>query len=217
MVASEATRNRSPTVSKEHPDVLEEYKAHPRRGKPAEVSSPDEIAGLRGKLASIPRGAAHASAFHDAVKGILEAIFFPDLIHPRKEQEVHQGRKRIDITFTNDASRGFFNWLHTVKKIPCPFVHFECKNYTDDPKNPELDQLAGRFSPNRGQFGVLVSRDCADRELLRQKCRDTVNDQRGYIIMLTDEDLEQLIDLRANEDLKKIDELLHEEFRQIVF
>ena len=34
--------------------------------------------------------------------------------------------------------------------------------------------------------------------------------------MLTDEDLERLIELRANEDWKKIDELLHEEFRQIV-
>lgn len=203
--------------SKEHPDVLEDYKAHPRQGKPAEVSDPNEIAALRGKLASIPTGAAAASAFHDAVKGILEAIFFPDLIHPRKEQEVHQGRKRIDISFTNDARRGFFNWLPNVKKIPCPFIHFECKNYTDDPNNPELDQLAGRFSPNRGQFGVLVCRECADRELFRQRCRDTVNDQRGYIIMLTDDDLEQLIEFRVRDDVRGIDELLHEEFRGIVF
>lgn len=203
--------------SKKHPEVLEGYKAHPRRDKPAEVSSPDEIAGLGGTLASIPRGSADAGAFHGAVKGILEAIFFPDLIHPRKEQEIHQGRKRIDITFTNDARQGFFNWLHAVKKIPCSYIHFECKNYTDDPTNPELDQLAGRFSPNRGQFGVMVCRDCGDRSLFRQRCRDTVNDQRGYIIMLTDQDLEQLIRLRAGGDLRGIEDLLHGEFRQIVF
>ena len=30
----------------------------------------------------------------------------------------------------------------------------ECKNYFCDVANPEADQIAGRFSPNRGQYVI---------------------------------------------------------------
>jgi hypothetical protein len=73
--------------------------------------------------------------------------------------------------------------------ISCPFVFVECKNYTSDPANPELDQLSGRFSVNRGRFGILVSRSFTNRALFIQRCNDTYRDNRGLIIPLEDREM----------------------------
>ena len=75
----------------------------------------------------------------------------------------------------------------------------ECKNYAEDPANPELDQLAGRFSPRRGNFGLLVCRTIADKPTFAARCRDTADDGRGFIIGLDDEDLAALVAARAVE------------------
>jgi hypothetical protein len=54
--------------------------------------------------------------------------------------------------------------------------------------------MAGRFSPSRGQFGIITCRSFAKKELFIQRCRDTANDQRGFILPLDDDDLRALVD-----------------------
>jgi hypothetical protein len=73
-------------------------------------------------------------------------------------------------------------------------IFVECKNYAEDPANPELDQLAGRFSPKRGQVGILVCRKIGNKKRMAERCRDTANDNRGYVIALDDDDLKKIID-----------------------
>lgn len=90
-----------------------------------------------------------------------------------------QSRKRIDITYQNAAKNGFFEFL-VNNNIPCPFVICECKNYSEDPKNPELDQLSGRFSPRRGRFGILICRKVEDKSLMAKRCKDMADDDRGF-------------------------------------
>lgn len=175
------------------------------------------MAVLLEKLRAIPTGSQYANAYHESIIGILEVLFYPSLIFPKKEQQLHDGRKRIDITYSNAAKLGFFSWLHSVKKIPCPFVMVECKNYSADPGNPELDQLSSRFSVQRGQFGFLVCRSCADRKLFQQRCRDTALDGRGFIIFLTDTDIEELLNLKMRGHEDEFLRWFDTKFRALVF
>ena len=64
----------------------------------------------------------------------------------------HRYNMRLHL-YSNIAHKGFFNYIGL--HYPVANVIIECKNYTGDPVNPELDQLAGRFSPSRGVFGIF--------------------------------------------------------------
>jgi hypothetical protein len=119
--------------------------------------------------------------------GIAEFVFFPKLDHPKKEREIHEGRKRIDIVMENAAHTGIFNTIPTIRHLPCAYVPLECKNYGREVANPELDQLSSRFATNRGKMGFLCCRQFENRGLFIQRCRDTFQDDRGLALPLDDD------------------------------
>ena len=69
----------------------------------------------------------------------------------------------------------------------------ECKNYGRELGNPELDQMIGRFSPNRGKFGLIVCRSLEDEALFLQRSADSYVANHGIILPLTDADLVHLL------------------------
>lgn len=143
-------------------------------------------------MKSLPTGANDASKYEDIIERIFTIIFYPSLVHPNKQHSIHNNRKRIDITYTNESNKGFFCWLST--HYCCPFIFIECKNYANEVSNPELDQLSGRFSPSRGKIGILVCREIKNKKLFMNRCIDTKNDDRGFIIPLDDSDIKKLVD-----------------------
>ncbi len=149
------------------------------------------------------------------VAGILELCFYPSLIAPRLEAPLHDGRKRIDITFDNAATRGFFHRLHDVCGIPSAYIMIECKDYSRDINNPELDQLAGRFGVNRGRVGLLVSTTIDDLDTLILRCADAYKDGRGLLIPLCDADLHQMLNNRLNGVSEPYEGLLSDRLRHI--
>ncbi|MCX4140486.1 hypothetical protein M0D68_19970 [Paraburkholderia sp. SEWSISQ10-3 4] len=153
----------------------------------------ETVDGLRDALRSVSRGTAEADRFHKLIVAILDFIFYPDLIAPSAEVRINEGRKRIDIVFENAAASGFFNRLHQVAQIPSTYIIIECKNYMKDPANPELDQLEGRFSINRGKFGLLVFRDVSDENLIIQRCKDSWRERQNLILPITDACLERML------------------------
>ena len=213
--------------SKDHQAVLSDYKVSKSKG--IKEISDDKLNSLTGneeddgaydllkhELDEIPSGTDDAAAFHDLIKGILTAIFHPLLTNPTKEQGIHEGRKRIDITYTNSAKEGFFSELLANKGVPAGYVFVECKNYSADPSNPELDQLAGRFSHKRGRFGLLVCRTIDNKILFEKRCKDTAQDDRGYILALDDHDIKELLDLKANNQISLINKFLDDRFKKLV-
>ncbi len=137
--------------SQRHPEVWEAYKKEKAvlAAKMDNISDVDETAlarALLSRLRQLGSGPTEASAFHALTIGILEFLFYPNLICPTKENEIHEGRKRIDISYTNAAIAGIFYRALANLDINAKTVMVECKNYSHDPENPELDQIAGMDS-----------------------------------------------------------------------
>ena len=89
-----------------------------RRDVRAEVDPVDEAtiaAALMTALPAISTGNEHASSYHNLIIGAVEFLFFPQLIYPRKEHEIHEGRKRIDIIMENSARSGVFADIAIVR------------------------------------------------------------------------------------------------------
>lgn len=180
--------------SRRNPDVLnnfrEQTKTHSlKNNEITDININDLCQSLIADLQGLQAGTDNATQFHRLVTGILEIIFYPNLIYPTLEQGIHDGRKRIDLTFDNAACDGIFYRLSQNMGLPCQYIMVECKNYSSDIRNPELDQLSGRFSPNRGQVGFIVCRTIDNFDLFLNRCRDTYRDNRGLIIPLIDDDL----------------------------
>jgi hypothetical protein len=207
-----------------HPDVFKAFRGESvsqqtslENQELTDRSISDVAEHLLHELQQIKPGNTDSTRYEKTIAAILELLFYPHLIAPELQVKIHQGRKRIDIVYDNAAIGGFFLLLHSVHKIPCQFVFVECKNYTGDPKNPELDQLEGRFAPNRGRFGILVCRTISDLSEFMLRCGDTYKDDRGLIIPLVDSDLIKILGAIKNDDDSELNQLLGSRFRQLAF
>ena len=206
-----------------HPEVFQDFKTKTVKkitklqGSVLEELDAKEICNhLIAKLESIPTGTNSASKYHNLIIGILELLFYPNLSSPKKEQEIHEGRKRIDIMFNNSAEMGFFFTLPNQNvTLPCPYICVECKNYTGEVANPEIDQLSGRFSNRRGRVGILTCRELEENFIKR--CADTYNDERGLVIPLEDSDLKSALLDYPEKGVVAVEEIIEKKFKQIVF
>lgn len=147
---------------------------------------------------------------------ILELLFYPDVVAPKRERPLNQGRKRVDFTMENAAAEGFFFRLPTVHRLPSSYIFIECKNYRTDVANPELDQLAGRFSANVGQVGLLLCRRVDDMPLLLERCADAFRAKHEILLPLVDTDLKSMLDAYLVGGVAPYEVLLSERFRAIV-
>jgi len=203
-----------------HPEILDKYReemakqpynplSHEMIAFVEQDQAPDWDALLEA-VTNIPAGKDAATAYENTVEALLTALFYPDLTNPNVQYNVHDGRKRIDIRYTNMGTAGFFSWL--AKHYTAPHVWNECKNYSKKVANPELDQLSGRFSPSRGRVGILVCRNYDDKSNFIRRCRDTAKDDRGWIIPLDDDDLRNLVEVRKNSETFQAWPLLAQRF-----
>lgn len=203
-----------------NPQILQQFKNQTNTDSLSNLEISDiDINNLKthliNELRRIIPGSQEANTYHKLITGILELIFYPNLIYPTLELEIHEGRKRIDIVFDNASTNGIFFRFSNNMNLPSQYIMVECKNYTSDPVNPELDQLAGRFSPNRGKVGFLLCRHIDNFDRFIQRCQDTYRDERGLIIPLVDEDLFQILENYNDRDNNYLEQFLSERVRII--
>ena len=122
----------------------------------------------------------------------------------------------MDVVFNNCADHGFFKELHDRHRVHCPYIFFECKNYSADVGNPEIDQLTSRFSEKSGMFGVLACRTNANQALVQKRCRDIVLKNRGYMLVIDDTDMIAMLRYRAESNESAIDDHMDNLFRRLV-
>ncbi|MCY8424741.1 hypothetical protein MOC70_08935 [Bacillus vallismortis] len=197
--------------TKQHPAFFESFKTSAKR-KVSSLSNEDILENYSDEFyldiidrlitgfSEINPGTTEANKFHNQIIACMNFLFYPSLTNPVKEKEINQGRKRIDLSYNNAAEEGFFFNLQTVKDIPSAYIFVECKNYTKDVANPELDQLNGRFSPNRGKVGFMVFRTCSNEEVLFQRCADYYRDNKNLILPMQDKDFISILS-KMKEDI----------------
>jgi hypothetical protein len=189
----------------QHPEVLAQYKRIAGSNGALEPEEMEQTfderlyaAQLSNVLDQIPAGSPDAGNYHSYCIGALTFLLYPNLISPVKEREVDQGRKRIDIAYKNAARDGFFSAALQSNQMRSLEIPIECKNYSQDIANPELDQLTGRFSHARGFLGFLCCRSFDHKDRFVQRCRDAVLNRSHYVIVLDDIDLKEMLRNVAN-------------------
>lgn len=207
-------------ITEQHPEVLERYREQKRVSLSPpptldELGSGADLGVLYQKVKAVKVGS-DAKSFEDGIRDLIAAIFSQDLSIPKREVKMHGSRKRVDLTFSNTATGGFFEFA--AKHYPAANILFECKNYSTDPENPEIDQLLGRFSPSRGKLGFLVCREIKDRRAFVERCIGAAADDQGWVIGLDDRDLLRLSEIAFDQGtvlkfLKdRLDELVNRQF-----
>lgn len=161
----------------------------------------DEGKVLIHRLKSLPSGKENAEEYHRVIFQCLNHIFKESLKRGQKEVRMNEGRKRVDIVFNNQAINGFFAHIVDRYKVFCPKILIECKNYTSDPNNPEVDQLLGRVGNLAGDLGILVCRQVQNHETLQKRCKDALGKREPvYILYFDDNDIIKLINMKGIAD-----------------
>lgn len=207
---------------KDHPELLKLYKEIAKNTSfmssfdDKEPSLQEVCRALTESLSSIKPGVAEADRYHRTILGALTVLFYPDLIQPHKEWEINDGRKRVDIVYTNAANTGFFAQRRDGAKTQANVIFVECKNYKDDIANKELDQLLGRFDDVRGKFGIVACRKIDNEALVLQRCRDMSKRSTGFIVVLSDHDIIKMLEHKGKLEDKEIENMLYEKYRKLL-
>ena len=171
---------------------------------------------LIANLNNINTGKSHALKYHKFIKSILEILFYPSLIRPTIEKNVHQGRKRVEVTMSNVSLKGFFHNLQTINKIPCPIVYIECRNTNEEVTNPDLNQLSDRLNLNKGKFGILMCRKIEEKKLFYKRCSNIFKEDQDFILPLDDGDIISMLEFIKYDEENKIEEKLEDIKKQII-
>lgn len=208
--------------SKNHPQVIDDYRESLRLHSSKipnlssdNISEPTLARHLAEKLRGISPGAKAANAYHNLMIGVISFIFFPNLIYPQKEVDINDGRKRIDITYTNGKESGLFYRMSLDQSVTANIVHVECKNYTDDIANAEFDQLTGRFNTSRGRFGILLYRSADKPKAVIQRAQDALKAGLGLVLPLDDAWILDALSLIENRQRPLIDARLDAAYRTV--
>ena len=183
------------------PELLTKFKQE--NSNPTSALSHEQIADAQGSktadwnkllenVTKLTPGRKDAYKYEDAILNLMIALFHPALVDPDTQTPLHDGLKRVDITFTNYATSGFFWWL--TNNYPSPYVIVECKNFGSEMGNPEIDQIAMRLANRRGKFGIIFCRSIENKKRMSARCKAIMNDEDKYILCLDDDDLSSLVE-----------------------
>ena len=167
-------------------------------------------------LKAIPPGKAAAADYHRLMVGLVQYLLYPLVTAPKLETPINDRRKLIDIRYVNSAESGFFRRIHDDSQIRARWIIVECKNYFDDPKNPEVDQLAMRFSPDRGNFGLLLYRNSSDKRDIFARCRDVTRASKGFVIPIDDDDVAEMLTRIARHQRGGVENFISERFQEML-
>ncbi len=170
------------------------------------------------KLNNIAPGHKHAWRYHRFIEKILKELFGAQLNNFQIENSINLGKKRIDIVAKNNSESGFFSEIRNYHNINCPYIMFESKNLSHDLENPHYDQMIGRFSYERGYFGIIICRKIENKSKMLEQLKDIYNKNsvdKYYVLVIDDNDIKNMLILR--EKGLKSSEILESKLKELAF
>jgi len=159
-------------------------------------------------LQSILPGRDDAYEYPKICAHILTLLFYPNLINVQPEVKAYRGKKRIDLLMDNISKVGLFDSILNIDKIVSSYIFFECKNYTSDLNNTEIDQMLGRFSNRTSKVGILLCREIKNRDLFEERLSDVWKNSSNLILYLTDRDLINSLNTLSTTGKTNIEDIL---------
>jgi len=158
----------------------------------------------------------NASRYQHHVRRLIGGLFAGSLLDAGSEVPQFGGVGRIDLLFQNIAVSGFFDDI--IRRVGARglFVPVECKNYEDDPKNPEVAQLLSRLNPGFATFGIIACRTTTDRDAIFARCAPYARHDPGqWVVVLSDGDFRQMLGAYLAGDAQAVEAPLYEQVRRL--
>lgn len=157
----------------------------------------------------------NANDYETVIAILLSRVFSKDLRNLKLQEEISEGRRRVDFVMTNGATDGFFWHLSERHHLKCPYILFECKNYKEDLKNGEFAQLADRLQNKIGQVGIIVCRSIENKKKCLKDQQDRYPDR--LILVLDDDDITNLMSFHVEGDRDGLLNYLDDKAKAVIF
>jgi hypothetical protein len=199
--SQEITKDKVVEISRKEIERIDKYVTNKEKDShnalPAELNSTAKIVAGLGQsllqsLKQIKPGRIEAAAYQKHILETLNYLFEPELIDGKVEESTIMGTERRDIIFVNDSEKTFFSYLRNSYNNF--LIVFETKN-TDDLSVENFNQLGTYLGDKTGYCGFLVTRNTADKND-KLKAISIYNNLRRIILILSDQDIEQMINDR---------------------
>lgn len=159
----------------------------------------EHSAQLIGQLVNCPKGKSGWSRYQENCGGILEYLFVPPLRKPISQSRSESGVHIRDFILQIPVDLGGF-WGYCQMKHDSVGLVAECKDYTDQIDGNDVVITAKYLHERRsGNFGILLCRENPSVGAIKEAGR-IWRESGKLIVMLTDEDLIDMIKLKENKD-----------------
>lgn len=158
------------------------------------------------QLLALPSGTQDLShqKYEKMVESLFPSMFYPYLDFAAAQSRTDSGTSIRDLIFYNTASHHFLKQIHDTYKSQQ--IVMELKN-VHELSREHVDQLNRYMTNELGQFGILVTRNEPTRAI-RQRILDLWSGQRKCIVIITDSDIEQMVDVFETKQREPIDVLV---------
>lgn len=192
-----------------HINCLALCASHPFGALRASCSNLPDMREYISELTTIKPGKPDFAKYQNYIVRALTAVFSPGLTNPKVEVSQLSGLKRVDMTFQNNAQVGFFHNVTNKMNFEAGTIVIECKNYSGDIANPEVDQLAGRLKRHYGMVGFIVCRTVQNKSALVARLREKAGEHK-LMLYLDDADITQLLKFVNDGRYSEVDRVLTE-------
>lgn len=150
--------------------------------------------------------------YERAIGELLPSLFYPYLDFAQEQARTEDGVSIRDLIFYNSRTHEFLREI--MDDYRAKQITFEMKNVAKIGRE-HVDQLNRYLTDDLGKFGVFVTRNPLEKAELKR----TVNlwaGQRKAVVVLTDQDIEQMVEVFDSKQRSPIDFLVrsYSQFRR---